>query len=87
MKEYDRAGLAAPKARRADSIIPPPQVAINQETTNHLAEIHNDIATVKDEMQSVMSMVQSQRSVPPIIPVKTPNSNTSAITLDRTQDK
>ena len=92
--EYDNANLITSKSKRANSIISPHQSAINQQTTNHLAEPHDDIATVRDEMQSVvreemqsvMSAPQSRPNVPSIIPAETAqnNSNTSAITLDRT---
>ena len=91
MKEHDQASLTAPKAKQANSIIPPSQPAINQQTTNHFAETHDDMATIREDiqrdMQSVMSMVQSQQqSMPPSAPAHVPkNGNTSAITLDRTQ--
>ena len=85
MKEYDRAGLTTAKTKRANSIIPASQVAINNETSNHLAGIQDDMATMKDELQSVMSMVHTQQqSIPAFVPAQPSNSNTSAITLDRT---
>ena len=94
LREYDNAKLITSKSKRINSIISPHQSAINQQTTKHLAEMHDDIATVREEMQSVvreemesvMSVPQSRPNVPSIIPSETAqnNSNTSAVTLDRT---
>ena len=42
------------------------------------------MAGVQNELESVMSVVQSQQSAPSFVPAQGNNSNTSTITIDRT---
>ena len=86
MKECACAGLATSKTKRANSIISPSQVTINQQTTDQFAEMHDDMATIQEDMQrdlqSVMSVVQSkQHSIPPFAPAQMPNDNSNVLQL------